>query len=273
VAGRNLTYEEWAGVFGDRPYEKTCSNFPVHHSLRTAGLRFAEFVDLDEAVSLLTRAKMLGDQDVTDPTAMARAVAAEAELARGDQAAASGGYEPALAAYRRAVELGVELPQTPEHRAGSRAAQYYRDRAATFARENDAVRALAAFDRATALNSNIEIDYWQWARLCSSALIQAEFGIADRACASAIRISNDKVNYHDLLALTLAMNGRISDAETSFEAFFEFEKQPMRFRGDRRLPPVYVKKVKAWREAMRDGRIAEVAASLATDLSGRVSNF
>jgi hypothetical protein len=38
AAGRNFTTEEWGRYLGDRPYAKTCSEWPVHPSAVEAGL-------------------------------------------------------------------------------------------------------------------------------------------------------------------------------------------------------------------------------------------
>jgi WD40 repeat protein len=38
AAGRNLTAEEWQRYLGDRPYERTCPDLPVHPSAVEAGV-------------------------------------------------------------------------------------------------------------------------------------------------------------------------------------------------------------------------------------------
>ena len=54
---RNLTLEEWQKYIGeDIPYERTCSNLPVHPSLFESAEKLAKAGEWDQALALLERA-------------------------------------------------------------------------------------------------------------------------------------------------------------------------------------------------------------------------
>ena len=62
---RNLTLDEWHKFIGvDIPYQRTCSNLPIHPSLFEAAEKLAKAGDKDGAVALLERALEL-DSDLT----------------------------------------------------------------------------------------------------------------------------------------------------------------------------------------------------------------
>lgn len=51
TVGRNLTQEEWKQYRGEQPYEKTCSNLPIHASVMESARDTAKKGDIKSAVA------------------------------------------------------------------------------------------------------------------------------------------------------------------------------------------------------------------------------
>jgi WD40 repeat protein len=109
VAGRNLTWQEWQRYLGNRPYERTCPDLPVHPSFIESGRALARAGDIDAAIARFEEALALDPDLDIDPEAEAQRLAAPTLLSEGRALAYAGDIDDAIAAYEQVQAMDSEL--------------------------------------------------------------------------------------------------------------------------------------------------------------------
>lgn len=256
TARRNLTHGEWVQYFGDEPYRLTCPDLPVHASVLDAGRRLAKTGEVENGRALMARAAELGDERVRDPAGEARSLASGGYLERARAAAEEGRVELAIESFRRAMDLDPELDLDAAREAGRIAAPKVLDQANRLTRLHRTREALAAVERALELDPDLRVGAHLSHRLCRSGIVSGDAAAVTEACDRAVEGTEGDQNFFAARGVVRALTGDPGGAVADFEAYLEFEAQPMRFRGDRRDPPEERQRVERWLEAAKAGELA-----------------
>jgi tetratricopeptide (TPR) repeat protein len=158
AAGRNFTWEEWRRYLGDRPYELTCPDLPVHPSFIESGRELARAGNIDAAVARFEEALELDPDLDIDPQKLADETAAEALVEAGEELARGGDIEGAIGQFEEALELDPDLEIDPEERADEMAAEGLLAEGRQLARDEEYEAAIEAYTEAIDLDpDNAEV--------------------------------------------------------------------------------------------------------------------
>ena len=255
VANRNMSYEEWRQVHADQDYRLTCARAPVHESVLNAGRALADEGDVDGAEALMRHAIALGDRRISDPHNEAIERAYNEFRFRGGLAADAGDAPLAEEMFSRAQSLRPdEEVEAPALEARKLSAVALKERSLRMARLDLTEVAVVEMRRALELRGNLAVDSSEWFELCLAGIASGDATLVANACDASFSEASQAPNNHDGRGIVSTLLGESDTAVREFEAFLEFEKQPMRFRGDRRFSRQHHARVRTWMERLQAGQ-------------------
>jgi WD40 repeat protein len=119
IAGRNLTLAEWKQYIGDKPYKKTCEQFPnaFAKGLVQEGEKLAKSGKVEDAVAKFKEALVLDSSLTFDPETKAQQIFVPALVQQGQKLAKDGKIKAAVVKFKEALALDSSLAFEPETKA------------------------------------------------------------------------------------------------------------------------------------------------------------
>jgi WD40 repeat protein/tetratricopeptide (TPR) repeat protein len=219
VANRNLTYEEWAQVWGDEPYRATCPALPPDPSLIEAGRKRARSGDIDGAVAIFRRARQLFPALQLDPKREATRFSVEELIADGKYLAASGDVEGGTASFEKARKLDPRLPLDPVAEARKLAAPLLLEQAEALAAKGSITESIAEFARVHEFDPSLQVPATAWNALCWEGSLRGRAADVMDACERAVASDPRDGRFHTSRGLARALTRKGDEAITDFEAF------------------------------------------------------
>lgn len=256
IANRNLSYAEWQQHVGEEPYELTCPEFGVPRSLADAGRERAAAGDLDGAVSLLARARELGDSTVRDPAGEVAELVTAGLLEKARTLGELGNVAGAEAALTEAAAIAPSAVTDAGLEARALAAPFLNARTERLARLERVGQALAAFEVARGYGVSEQMTASAWNALCLSGALNARVDDTLFACSRAVENAGRSQNFYDSRGVARTLIGDIAGAIEDFESFVTLERQPNRRAGrpgsvQERAQLTYIARVEGWTDELR----------------------
>jgi tetratricopeptide (TPR) repeat protein len=217
---RNLTAQEWDRYLGaSEPYAKTCDALPISPSYVEAVLLRAKKGELSFARAELQRLRELDPGLDIDPD-RALSEVGQAVYREAEELARAGNMRVAQARFEYAKKLELEF----EYDARAAADYYLQDelieRSTEYAERGDFAAALAALERANALQTGYKVGTGQWGSLCLVARDGEPTAEALQICARALDDESYPRHWELLEArgIIRAILGDITGARSDLEA-------------------------------------------------------
>jgi tetratricopeptide (TPR) repeat protein len=226
---RNLTLDEWRRFVGTAvPYERTCSNLPVHSSFIEAGKNLARSGDVDGAIAIFQRALELDPSLTLNPKAEAHKLAARALVAKGQQLAQAGDLESAVETFQKAQALDSTLSLEPQAEAKKWVVQGLLAKGQELIRQGKVHEALEAYARAKTLDAR-QISAQKWNTVCWDGSLLGHAAEVKQACEQAVTLAPEDGGIRDSRGLARALTGEIDGAIADFQAFIAWTEDKERY--------------------------------------------
>ena len=168
----NFSYEDWKLYLGDKPYNKTCPERPLHSSFLLSIREQVKSGDVKGGVAKLYAALQVDGASDDTLQKEARRLVAPGLVDKGRELAREGEVEKAIGAFGQARVLDPTLTLDPGTEASRLAASALVDKGRELARGGEVDKAIGAFRQARVLDPTLTLDPGTEARrLAAPALL------------------------------------------------------------------------------------------------------
>ncbi len=217
---RNLTFDEWRQLVSPTlPYERTCSNLPVHPTVLEIAQNLAKANKIDEAKAIFQLVTKLDPNITLDPATELIKWRAQGYIEEGQQFARAGKINQAMANFKNAMEIDPNITLDPASEANKWRAKGLVDDGVQFIQQRKFKDALTAYAEARKLDPVLEIPAQSWNNLCWSGSLNGAAADVLAACEQAIKLEPENGGYRDSRGLARALTGNIAGAIEDFQAF------------------------------------------------------
>jgi tetratricopeptide (TPR) repeat protein len=159
-ANRNLTQAEWQYYLGNRPYQKTCEQYPSGMALAevAAGEDLAQQGDIPAAIAAFKKALAQEPLLTFDPQTQAKLIAVQSQLKQAKQLAEEDKLPEVIAALQQAKQWDETLNFNPETQAKQLVVRFNLDQGEKQARFNNISLAIKHFQRALELDNKLNFN-------------------------------------------------------------------------------------------------------------------
>ena len=245
----NFSHENWKLYLGDKPYNRTCPERPLHPSFLESIREQVKTGDVKGGVGKLNATLAAIEVDgASDDTLQkeARRLTAAALVDKGQELARGGEVEKAVSAYGQALELDTTLKLDPKTEARRLAAPALVDQGLELARQGAIPKAMAAFSEAQASDPNLAIDSDSWNSLCWDGSLWGFATDVMAACEQAVALEPDNGDKLDSRGLARALAGDYPGAIQDFQGFVEWSTKTRKYEeldwSTSRLDPIVASK-------------------------------
>ena len=219
AARRNFTQEEWERFFGEKPYERTCDEWPIHTSvvqtMYDQAHAQAEQGDIPGATAKFREAMALDPSLKVEPETEAKRLYASKVVDQARSLAEQGDISGATAKFTEALALDPSLKIVPEAEAKRLYAPKMVAQGSALAEQGDIASATAKFKEALALDPTLDIKpeaALSWNELCWNGAIWNQAALVLDTCETAVKLAPDDGKIRGSRGLARALTGNTTGA-------------------------------------------------------------
>jgi tetratricopeptide (TPR) repeat protein len=251
---RNLTFKEWKEYMGNAPYEKTCSQLPVHSSVTEeiigAGRKLMGEGNVEGAIAKYQQALELNPDLDLDP----QEEAAWSLVEIGQDLAQEGDPDGAMAKFLQALELDPSLKLVPEEEVAKNLIEGSQD----LLKDGEIIGVLKSYEEAQSLDTELVISAKQWNALCWYGSLWNHSTDVMPACERAVELAPEEGWIVDSRGVARALTGDNQGAIEDFQFYIQWAQENDRTEEDIRQREEWIAELEAGRNPFDEELLIEL---------------